>query len=202
MCGDISQLYYSDRNEKRLNFQNCCWQIEIDQIQNPTHVCHIFEAFWDWSAVIVNTLQNIYNLQVIWIYLTSISLGKPDDLAQSWTELYWSPKMQWKIFFFSLFYSLSCKKILMIFKKKKIQQMLSYIFRWDLKKLSTLIFQSKISKKQLWIGVWWCQFNPTTNLGSFLLGHQKWLRCWFLSILGKKIGLYFVFLARHFSLGL
>ena len=98
----------------------------------------------------------------------------------------WLQKWSEKYFFFSLFYSLSCKKILMIFKKKKIQQMLSYIFRWDLKKLSTLIFQSNsISKKQLWIGVWWCQFNPTTNLGSFLLGHQKCC-CWFLSIWKKR----------------
>ena len=87
----------------------------------------------------------------------------------------------------------------MISKKKKLQQMLSYIFRWDLKKLSTLIFQSKISKKQLWIGVWWCQFNPTTNLGSFLLGHQKWLRSVLILIyFGKKDRLIFRFPGTSF----
>ena len=65
--------------------------------------------------------------------------------------------------------------------------------------MSTLIFQSKISKKQLWIGVWWCQFNPTTNLGSFLLGHQKWL-CSLLILIyfGKKDRLIFRFPGMSF----
>ena len=138
--------------------------------------------------------------QIIWIHLTSISF---------WQTRWFGPKLNRillisknaveNIFSSHFFTQWAVKKSRWFWKSSKCLA----IFRWDLKKLSTLIFQSNtISKKQLWIGVWWCQFNPTTNLGSFLLGHQKWLRCWFLSILGKKIGLYFVSLARHFSLGL
>ena len=92
MCRDISQWPWW----KRLNFQNCCWQIEIDQIQNPTHVCHILEAFWDWSVVRVNTKK----MGLTHLNLFDINfLSKPDDLAQFWRELYWelffwSSKMQ------------------------------------------------------------------------------------------------------------
>ena len=55
--------------------------------------------------------------------------------------------------------------------------MLSYFPMGSEKIVNSHFSIENISKKQLWIGVWWCQFNPTTNLGSFLLGHQKWLRC-------------------------